>query len=96
MLLFNNIITICYGNFVGHQYTKLNTNNIDPESKHEGNIVADSTPLNDLKTRRHVHVFEQTLCTQHLQNRKCLCFLYIVYVYIYSNNQNVIATEYTE
>ena len=81
MLLFNNIITICYGNSVGHQYTNLNTNNIDPESKHEGNIVADSTPLSDLKTRRHV--FEQTLCTQLLQNRKCLCFLYIVYVYIY-------------
>ena len=81
MLLFNNIITIYYGNLVGHQYTKLNTNNIDPESKHEGNIVADSTPLSDLKTRRHV--FEQTLCTQLLQNRKCLCFLYIVYVYIY-------------
>jgi hypothetical protein len=28
MLLFNNIITICYGHFCGHQYTKLNTNNI--------------------------------------------------------------------
>ena len=94
MLLFNNIITICYGNPVEHQYAKLNTNNIDPGSKHEGNIGADSSPLNDLKTRRDV--FEQTICTQLLQNRKFLCFLYIVYVYIYSNNQNVIATDYTE
>ena len=82
MLLFNNIFTICYGNLVGHQYTKLNTNNIDPESKHEGNIVADSTPLNDLKTRRHV--FEMSMFLVH-----CIC------IYIYSNNQNVIATEYT-
>ena len=57
-------------------------------------MVAESTSLNDLKTRRHV--FGQKRCTQLLQNTTFLCFLYIVYVDIYSNNQNVIATEYTE
>lgn len=94
VLLFNSTTIICYINPIGHQYTKLNTNNIDPRSIDERNIVADSTPLNDLKTRRHV--FGQQLCTQLLQYTRFLRFLYIVYVYIYSNNQNVIATEYTE